>query len=217
MEDRPLARTDELVTERFDHELVIYDQRSHTGHSLSPDAASVWQRCDGRLSLEDIARELGLDGDVVARALLELESCGLLERPAVSRAPGYSRRQAVVRMARVGGVAISAPLIYSVVIAPAGAMAASCVPVSSGRTINGSAPGGNSGATCTGTTQTNGQVGTNPNCDSCTCYIAQSATLCAPTGCQAALTLCSATTPCCSGTGNCQSGIGPNGNPGCKL
>jgi hypothetical protein len=130
MEQRPLARTEGLVAERFDEELVIYDQLSHTGHSLPSDAASVWEHCDGRHSSAQLARQLGLAHDVVTRSLLELQTCGLLDQPVPPRSRIYSRREAAVRVAKIGVVAISAPLIYSVAIAPATAAASTCVPVS---------------------------------------------------------------------------------------
>ena len=214
MDDRPLARSEGLVTERFDDELVVYDQRSQTGHSLSADVASVWGRCDGRRSCNELARELGLDQQLVARSIQELESCGLLEGPAALRAPGYSRRQAMVRMAKVGGVAISAPLIYSVAIAPATAAASTCSPVTSGRSANGAFPCGNQQSTsCTQNVNNRGLSGTDPCCDSCTCYINSGAqTICAPTGCATVDEPCTSSAQCCSN--NC-SGTTPGST--CKL
>jgi hypothetical protein len=119
-----LARTDDVVTERVDDELVVYDQLSQTAHCLSAEAASVWAQCDGKLSPAEIAAELRLEPTIVSRALDELNGAGLLDDEGLV-SPGVSRREAAVRLAKVGGAAFAAPLIYSVAIGPAMA-AASC-------------------------------------------------------------------------------------------
>lgn len=117
----PLARTEDLVVEDFSDEVLIYDQRSDQAHCLSREAAMVWRVCDGRTPVAELATALGLDHDVVVRAVEELETCGLLDS---APATGVTRREATLRMARVGGAAMAAPLIYSIA-APTPALAAS--------------------------------------------------------------------------------------------
>jgi len=158
MPDRPKARTEQLISERVDDELVIYDQLSHVAHCLSREAVGVWEHCDGRLTEAEIADRLTLSLEVVERAVAMLEDRGLLdEAPAV--APGYSRRQAAVRLARIGGAALAAPLVYSIDVGSAAAasshLAAGC-PVTA----------------CTGVTSCPGSTanGTNSTCASGRCY-----------------------------------------------
>jgi hypothetical protein len=81
----------------------------------------VWRACDGRTTAEELCPALGLDHETVMRALGELG-----ERELVNSVPGagVTRREAAARLAKVGAVAASAPLIYSIV-APAPALAAS--------------------------------------------------------------------------------------------
>src|SRR5436305_3952422 len=123
--DRPVARIEGVVVERLDGEVVLYDQWTEMAHWLSADAASVWERCDGRLTHEEIARQLDLGRAVVEQAVEELDRLGLLDGSPVAF-HGYSRREATIKLAKVGGAAFVAPLIYSVGIsAPAGA-AGSC-------------------------------------------------------------------------------------------
>jgi hypothetical protein len=113
---KPTARTAELLVEEFDDELLVYDQRTDRVHCLSPPAWKVWRACDGRTAVEQLGPALGLDAEIVAHALEELEACGLIEG-------GVTRREATARFARIGAAA-SAPLVYSIV-APTPALAAS--------------------------------------------------------------------------------------------
>jgi DNA-binding transcriptional regulator YhcF (GntR family) len=108
----PLARTDELIVEEIDAEVLIYDQRTNEAHCLTPAAARVWRACDGESSREQLATELELDADTVQRALVDLEACGLLDGIAD---PGVTRREATTRFAKLGAAAAAAPLIYSIV------------------------------------------------------------------------------------------------------
>jgi hypothetical protein len=158
MHDRPKARTEQLISERIGDELVIYDQRNNLAHCLSHDAVLVWEHCDGRLTEAEIALKLALAPEVVERAVAALEELCLLDEgsPAAS---GYSRRQATIRLARIGGAALVGPLVYSVDVGSAAAaashLAAGC-PVTA----------------CTGVTSCPGSTanGTNSTCASGRCY-----------------------------------------------
>lgn len=114
----PRARSEGIISEEVGDELVTYDQATQTAHALSKDAVSVWRRCDGHSSVEDIARRAGLERARVAQALDELSGAGLVEAP-----QGISRRALYKRTAKLGAAALSAPLIYSVAIRPASAAA----------------------------------------------------------------------------------------------
>jgi hypothetical protein len=158
MDDRPKARTEQLISERIDDELVVYDQSNNVAHCLSREAARVFERCDGRLTEAEISDRLTLSLEVVQRAVAALEERSLLdEGPAA--ASGYSRRQAAVRLARIGGAALAGPLVYSIDVGSAAAaashLAAGC-PVTA----------------CTGVTSCpgSGANGTNSTCASGHCY-----------------------------------------------
>ena len=117
----PLARTDELIVEEAEEELLIYDDRTAAAHCLSGPAAAVWRECDGQTSATRIAAKLGLDRETVSLALAQLEQCELLEVP---RLEGMTRRDATFKLAKVGAAAAFAgPLIYSIA-APTPALAA---------------------------------------------------------------------------------------------
>ncbi len=153
MHDRPKAKAQDVVSERIDDELVVYDQATQTAHCLSSEAALVWEHCDGRVSQSELARRLALAPAAVRRAVDALSECGLLDDAPVDAERGYSRREAAVRLARAGGAAFAAPLIYSVAV-PSMAAAlspnpachsqpAGCTGLSTGTTaVGSSAPGG---------------------------------------------------------------------------
>ncbi len=117
---RPLARTDELIVEELEGQVLAYDRRTDEAHCLSPTAARVWRACDGRTDREQ-RTQLELDTDDVTQALGELEACGLLD----GIRPGVTRREATVRIAKAGAAAaVATPFIYSIV-APTPAAAVS--------------------------------------------------------------------------------------------
>ena len=151
----PMARKDDLVVEQVADEVLVYDQRNDQAHCLSSAAGQVWRACDGTMSQAGLAAELKLEPDTVARAIEELDSCGLLDRGPDS---GVTRREVTSRMMKVGAAAASAPLIYSV-LAPTPALAASeascfkICPSGCGSCSNAGccccAPGGGNGKICT--------------------------------------------------------------------
>lgn len=117
MTRRPVARSAGLITEDVGDQLLVYDERSDRAHCLSAEAARVWRRCDGATPVTGLAAQVGLDPSVVERALDELDACELLEAP-----PGDTRRELGVKLIRgAGGVAVGAPLIFSVLAPTAGA------------------------------------------------------------------------------------------------
>jgi hypothetical protein len=124
MKDRPKAKTEGIISERVDDDLVVYDQGTLTAHSLSADTAAVWLCCDGSTSCRQIAGKLGCDIAAVDQAVAALRETGLLDDRPGDR-DGISRREAASKLAKVGGAALAAPLIYSVVI-PGAAAAISC-------------------------------------------------------------------------------------------
>jgi hypothetical protein len=73
-------------------EVLVLDRRKERIHQLNVTAAYIWERCDGRHSVVEIAKGLAarfnvdfgtVSGDV-AGAVRELEGLGLLEAPLAS-------------------------------------------------------------------------------------------------------------------------------------
>ena len=111
--------------EEVGDELLVYDLTTDQAHALSPAAARVWRACDGRTDAGALGVGLDLDGETVTRALQELRDCSLLDDGS-QLAPGISRRDLSVRVAKVGGAVAASPLIVSLAApAPAAAQSAS--------------------------------------------------------------------------------------------
>lgn len=117
---KPLARSEELVIEELGDELLVYDESTHRAHCLSATAARVWRACDGQRTPDALCAELGLDAGSVSGALAELADCQLFDTgPRLQGGNGLSRRDFGVKAAKVGAVAASAPLVWSVAVPPA--------------------------------------------------------------------------------------------------
>ena len=82
---KPIARKNDLVITRDTGELFIEDLEREKAIHLNPTSAYVWEKCNGKRSSEDIAkeieRELGMrvSEKVVSMALTKLSSKNLLE------------------------------------------------------------------------------------------------------------------------------------------
>jgi hypothetical protein len=127
---QPRARTDDVVVEEVDGELLIYDRVSKRAHCLSGVAARVWRACDGERDMDALSTELELDPALVKDALTELELNLLLDTPELEvmkashpdghcgdcsgSGHGITRRQLGKKSAMVGGAVAAAPLILSV-------------------------------------------------------------------------------------------------------
>ncbi len=54
----PQARCDNLTLQAFDNELVLLDATTNKAQLLNATAAFVWQHCDGKTTVPEIARQL---------------------------------------------------------------------------------------------------------------------------------------------------------------
>ena len=124
MSECPLARSEGLVVEPLDDELLVFDSQVGRAHSLNASAAAVWRSCDGTRTREQLAAEAGLELAAVDLALESLAGCELL----IDFTPSTQRvsRRTVLRQAAVAGagVGMALPVIRSIA-APSAAMAAS--------------------------------------------------------------------------------------------
>jgi hypothetical protein len=129
----PCARKDGLIVQNLPDETLIYDLERDRAHCLNQTAALVWQHCDGRSNVREIARVLGreikqpLDEKVVWLAIDQLGRNHLLkETPALPASfAGLNRREVMRALGLSAAVAI--PLVASIV-APTPAQAATCLP-----------------------------------------------------------------------------------------
>jgi len=132
MKKFPKARRENLIVQELPDELLIYDEERDRAHCLNQTASTIWQKCDGRTSVEEITRFLSekakspVPDQVVWYALQQFERNHLLAEeiappPALA---GLNRRQ----MVRALGIAavVAVPLVTSI-LAPVPAQAATCL------------------------------------------------------------------------------------------
>jgi hypothetical protein len=135
---KPRARSEGLVVTELPDELLVYDRERHQAHCLNPTAALVFKHCDGRRSVEQIARMLRRELDAPADerlvwlSLERLEKAHLLEeRPVAPEAVG---RRELVR--RLGRAAVILPVVATVLApTPAEALTSGCVADCTGQPV----------------------------------------------------------------------------------
>lgn len=119
----PRPRRHGVVSQEVDGETLLYVEETHQASCLNPPAVRIWRLCDGERTVEQIAAQLQLGGELVAQAIVSLGAAGLLEN-ADALPPGVNLARR--RMVSVGLVAV--PLIL-LVMAPTAAHAGSpCTP-----------------------------------------------------------------------------------------
>jgi hypothetical protein len=129
----PKARADGLLIEHVGDETVVYDLESKHAHCLAPLAARVLELSDGETPVAEIASlaTLRLGHDVseaeVHDALAQLEDRALLDTPLAIR-DGFSRREAIGKVAFAGATAVFAGSLVTTIAAPALAAGASQLP-----------------------------------------------------------------------------------------
>jgi hypothetical protein len=124
----PEARKEGLIVHSLSDEVLVYDLDQHKAHCLNKTAALVWNRCDGKTSVAELARKLGdevgapVDEQMVLLALDQLGRTRLLrQKTAPARTTGLSRRELIKRAGI--GAAIALPIVTSI-LAPTPAQAA---------------------------------------------------------------------------------------------
>jgi hypothetical protein len=118
----PMARSEDLVVQELNDEVLVYDEMWARAHCLTGDAARVWRALDGQTSEAVLAEQLDLPADTVVQVLAELEGKELLDNDSEAD-DGATRREFGLRAAKLGGAVAAAPMILSIV-APTPAAAA---------------------------------------------------------------------------------------------
>lgn len=111
-----IERCREVLVQVVDGGLVVHDRRRHRRYRLGPDAAAVWDVCDGVTHVDEVVercRAAGqtIDATVARRALDELAGNGLVTGAVADDSPRQSRR----RFLSIVGAGVAAPLVGAVV------------------------------------------------------------------------------------------------------
>jgi hypothetical protein len=134
---KPQARSEGLVVQELDGELLVYDVTADKAHSLNATSAAVWKACDGASTVEDLSVRFDAEAGanhgegVVLLALEQLQDNGLLQE-SIELGASFSRRDLVRRIGLTSMVAL--PFIASLAM-PTTVMAASCHCVNPGACI----------------------------------------------------------------------------------
>ncbi|MGI8542811.1 MAG: PqqD family protein [Aridibacter sp.] len=137
--NKPKARTHELVINKLPDELLVYDLKNHKAFCLNNTAAAIWNICDGKKSVAELAEQLGAklkvgkkatNSDLETVTLLavkQLAEMQLLEvkhraEQYTQNTENFSRRDLIGRLG--AGAVIALPIITAIA-APKAAQAAS--------------------------------------------------------------------------------------------
>src|SRR5215471_6033313 len=131
-ESVPRARREGLLVQELPDELLVYDLVRQKAHCLNRTAALVWNRCDGKTTVEQLVRLLTneakapVDQAMVWMAFDRLSKAHLLKGQTRTW-PGASQisRRELIR--RVGTAAAVALPIVSTIVVPEAIQAATCL------------------------------------------------------------------------------------------
>jgi len=130
--NKPKARSENLLVQNSDKELLVYDLKTNKAICLNETSALIWQQCDGTKNENEIAKEIGnklghtVKTDLVRFAIDQLRKENLLENSErmSETFAGLSRRE-VIR--KVGLSSMIALPMVSAILAPTSVYAQSCV------------------------------------------------------------------------------------------
>src|SRR5687767_9469528 len=100
----PTARKTGLVVQEVPDEVLVYDLDTNKAHCLNKTAAAVWQSCDGKNSISDIASIVGshsgsnVSDELVWLAIDQLNENNLLESEMKADFAGQSRRDVLKKI-----------------------------------------------------------------------------------------------------------------------
>jgi hypothetical protein len=110
---------DRISIQPIEAEILVYDESTHRAWCLNPSSGCIWQLCDGRRTIAEIAAAArpalgpGVDEALVQLTLDELDDQGLLEPDTAPR--DASRRQV---MGRIGLAAAGLLPVVAAITAP---------------------------------------------------------------------------------------------------
>ena len=120
----PLARSEGLVIEALDGELLVYDRGSNLAHVLDAETARLWRGCDGRTGVDALAVRCAISHEQARMTLERLAELGLTE--AADAETGGETRRTALRKIAIGGAGLASASAISSIVVPIAAAAGSC-------------------------------------------------------------------------------------------
>lgn len=111
----PISRRGNIVIQEIGGEVLIYDLTKDKVYCLNETSAMIWNICDGKKSVSEIAKSLNSSEDIVWLALDQLRDEKLIEDYQGSERyfNGLSRRQIIKKVGLASMVVL--PLVTSIV------------------------------------------------------------------------------------------------------
>jgi len=135
MKMRPKSRTDNIVVQEMNEEVLVYDLDSNKAVCLNETAAIVWKLCDGKRTASEIAEEVSnklkkpVADELIWLAIDQLKRENLLSNgEAVETSFNGLTRREVVRKVGIASM-VALPLVSSIVAPQAIAAQTVCVAV----------------------------------------------------------------------------------------
>lgn len=125
----PAARSNNLVIQELDQEVLIYDLETDKAHCLNQTTAIVWNSCNGKNSVTDIMDSLEKQtGNKVSENLVWLAIDLLNERNLLSEKTSQklSKRTRREAFKEIGLASVIALPIIASLLAPTAAFAVAC-------------------------------------------------------------------------------------------
>jgi hypothetical protein len=131
-EGHPIARSEKMVVQELQDEVLVFDLETSEAHCLNSMARFVWNVCDGNHSISDIRELIGkkfrqdVGEDFVWLALDTLKTANLLQNgnEFIPDFAGASRRKIIRQLGLASMIAL--PIVSSIVAPPAIAAASTC-------------------------------------------------------------------------------------------
>ena len=120
----PVARTEDLVVQQLDQEILIYDLKTNKAYCLNETSSIIFQACAKNTSFGELKRMHKFSEDIIFLALDELRRENLLAENQQYNSPfsGMSRREAI---RKVGFASVAALPVIAFLVAPTAVMSAS--------------------------------------------------------------------------------------------
>lgn len=97
MKNLPRARTEKLLEQNFEKEVLIYDLMTDKAYNLNESLSIVYHACSGKQTFDELKRKHNFTDDFIFFALDELKRNNLLVDADQYRSPfaGISRREVI--------------------------------------------------------------------------------------------------------------------------
>lgn len=110
----PISKTENIVVQEANKELLIYDLITNQAFCLNETSAIIYLACDGKTTIEELKCQTNFSDDLIFLALDELQKQNLCQGERKDYLQGISRRELIRKVGLASMVAL--PIISSIVV-----------------------------------------------------------------------------------------------------